>query len=88
MSPEICPNCGASVPPDATACPACGSDERTGWSEHADAGHLDLPDEEFDYGEFVQREFGPGQPKPPGMGWFWWSIALLLLAVLLTWWLH
>ena len=87
MSPEICPNCGAAVPANATACPACGSDEQTGWSEQAHSADLGLPDEEFDYSEFVQREFST-QPKPHGMHWFWWSIALLLLAVLLTWWIH
>ncbi|MCP4373978.1 MAG: zinc-ribbon domain-containing protein, partial [Deltaproteobacteria bacterium] len=28
-----CPNCGAEVPSKARACPECGSDENTGWSE-------------------------------------------------------
>src|ERR1041384_1119375 len=38
MTPEICPNCGAEVPRQAKACPECGSDEKTGWSEEAHAG--------------------------------------------------
>jgi hypothetical protein len=33
-----CPHCGAAVPSDASACPECGSDEETGWSESAAYG--------------------------------------------------
>lgn len=59
-APRICPICGAAVPEGACACPECGSDEQTGWSEEAYAPQPDLPDDEFDYHEFVQREFGKG----------------------------
>ena len=52
--PENCPNCGADVPANAKACPACGADEKTGWSEEAYVGGLNLPDESFDYDEFVR----------------------------------
>jgi hypothetical protein len=38
-----CPNCGADVPLKARACPECGSDKETGWSEAAQYIHL-LPD--------------------------------------------
>ena len=86
MTPEICPNCGASVPPNAKACPECGSDEQTGWSEEADTGGLDLPDEEFSYDDFVKKEFGNASPVPHGLHWFWWVVAVLvLLALLLLW---
>lgn len=80
MAPEICPNCGADVPPKARACPECGADEETGWSERAAAQRLGLPDDEFDYGEFVKEEFG-GKPRDlrPRIGWFWWVVAVLLL---------
>lgn len=78
MPPETCPNCGAEVPPRAKACPQCGSDERTGWSEDAQSGRLDLPDEDFDYEDYVKREFN-GEIKPRGLHWFWWLVALLLL---------
>ena len=44
MSPDVCPNCGAEVPPQAKVCPECGSDEQTGWSETAYASQLGLPD--------------------------------------------
>ncbi len=82
MPPEVCPNCGEQVPRNATACPGCGSDENTGWSETACAGNLGLPDEEFDYDDFVKEEFGPGSAKPRGIGWFWWLVALLMVLLL------
>lgn len=86
MSPDFCPNCGAEVPPGARACPECGSDEETGWSDEARVGGLDLPDEEFDYGDFVKREFGQQQAVPRGIHWFWWGVAVALLAgIALLW---
>ena len=81
-----CPNCGAEVPPKAKACPECGSDEQTGWSEAAQSSGLDLPDEEFSYDDFVQREFGSKRPVPRGIHWFWWVVAFLVLGAFLILW--
>lgn len=79
-APEICPNCGAEVPPKARACPECGADEQTGWSERAAAQRLGLPDDEFDYDEFVKEEFtGVKKAARPPVGWFWWAVAVALL---------
>ena len=79
--PEVCPHCGAEVPRNAKACPQCGSDEETGWSEQARYDSLDLPDEEFDYNEFVKEEFGDKRvsPVPRGVHWFWWLVAAGIL---------
>ncbi len=88
MTPEVCPNCGAEVPRGARACPECGSDEKTGWSEEARASGLDLPEEKFDYDDFVQREFGREGPVPRGMRWYWWVIALAMLAAVLVLWIR
>ena len=78
--PEVCPCCGALVPPRARACPECGADETTGWSERATGQRLDLPDDEFDYGEFVERELTPTKPRlRPRIGWLWWIVAVLLV---------
>jgi hypothetical protein len=88
MPPETCPNCGAEVPPKAKACPECGADEQTGWSESARTGGLDLPDENFEYDEFVKREFGDESPVPRGVHWFWWVIAVLVAAGFLAYWLR
>jgi hypothetical protein len=86
MSPPVCPNCGADIPRNAKACPECGSDEKTGWSEEARAGGLDLPDENFDYDEFVAREFSREKPIPRGIHWFWWLVAVLILIALVCAW--
>jgi hypothetical protein len=87
--PETCPNCGAEVPRQAKACPGCGADETTGWAEDAQqatAADLGLPDENFDYAEFTNREFGKSAVKPTGLHWVWWLAGLALLAaILFTW---
>jgi hypothetical protein len=87
MPPEICPNCGEKIPRNARACPGCGSDEETGWSEAPQTGGLDLPDEEFDYNDFVKREFdSTPNPVPKGIRWYWWVVAALLaFGLLYTW---
>jgi hypothetical protein len=76
------------VPPNALACPKCGSDEETGWSEEARVDNLGLPEEDFDYKDFVEREFGERNPVPRGIHWLWWVIALLLLCVFVVIWLR
>ena len=87
-APENCPNCGAAVPRRARACPGCGADERTGWSEAAETDGLDLPGTEgFDYDEFVAREWGGGPVRRRvRKSWVGWVAAGLLLA-LVAWWI-
>ena len=88
MPPETCPNCGAEVPRDAKACPECGADEQTGWSEAAKTSGLNLPEEKFDYDDFVEREFGGKKPVPRGIHWLWWLVALGVLAAFAAVWLR
>jgi hypothetical protein len=78
--PEECPVCGEPVPRNALACPECGADHNSGWRPDA-AAHdaLDLPDESFNYDEFVRTEFG-SSPKPAGAKTIWWLTAIALLA--------
>ena len=76
----ICPACGETVPAGAKACPECGDDERTGWSDQTvyDGTGIEDPSE-FNYDEFMEREFGT--PKPHGAHqWFWWAVAAVTLA--------
>lgn len=81
MTPEHCPNCGAEIPSRAKACPECGADEKTGWSEDAATQGLNLPDQDFDYDEFVKNEFGgEDKIKPRSVSWIWWTVAAGLLA--------
>jgi hypothetical protein len=91
MPPEYCPHCGAEVPPNAKACPGCGSDEQTGWSDRAHTDRLGIPDEEFDYDEFVKEEFGKDRDTPVHrrkLDWLWQTIGVgLLVSPLVLWWL-
>ena len=58
-APKVCPVCGEDVPRVALACPECGADHTSGWRENAEAyDAVDLPDEDFNYEEFVKQEFG------------------------------
>jgi hypothetical protein len=77
--PEVCGNCHADIPPDACACPSCGADRNTGWD-----GEGREEEGDFDYDEFVRREFGGQSAKPAGIAWYWWltAIGLLLFSVL------
>lgn len=80
--PEICPVCGEEVPRNALACRECGADHNSGWrsdAENEDA--LDAATDDFDYGKFVQNEFG-NSPRPPGVHPLWWITGILLLAAL------
>ena len=83
MTPETCPNCGADVPHRAKACPECGACDQTGWAEGAEVGDLGIPEESFDYNEFVKNEFGVKRALPRGIGWFWWIVSLSVAGVLL-----
>jgi len=85
VPPEICPQCGAEVPRNARACPECGSDEQTGWSDKAHTERLGLPDEEFDYDEFIKEEFSDqNKIRPRGIRWLWWIVAILVVVVILV----
>lgn len=88
MSPEVCPNCGADIPRQAKACPGCGADETTGWADSAQADHLGIPDDNFNYDQFVQTEFGPERLKPPRLHWLWWATALILVSLFLFHFFH
>ena len=82
MPPDFCPICGADVPPNAKACPECGADEETGWSEKAryDAMGIPTDDEDFDYNEFVRRELEGEKPRRKRQA-LWTTVAILLLAL-------
>lgn len=79
--PEECPVCGEDVPRGSLACPACGADHNSGWREDAESyDGLDLPDDSFNYAEFVQHEFG-SSVKPAGIKTIWWITAIIVVVV-------
>jgi hypothetical protein len=82
-TPEVCPVCGEDVPPRALACPECGADHNSGWKPNADLDSIGLPDEEFDYDEFVKSEFG-NEAKPSGTKPVWWITGIVLLLALIA----
>ncbi len=80
-TPAPCPVCGEHVPGGSLACPECGADHTSGWRIDAVTGDaLDLPDGDFDYDEFVRREFGP-RVRPAGISAIWWITAIILVAL-------
>lgn len=82
-----CPTCGKSLSPNARSCGGCGARrEGKDWFGPEAYDGLGLGDEDFDYDEFLRREFG-GAGSGPG-GWFlrmtpkerfWWVTAVILL---------
>ena len=93
-APEECANCGAAIPRNASACPECGADERTGWRDDDDATRydgLDLPESAFEDDDApsagAPRAGSPTRssersPRPlrRGLAWYWILVAALLVA--------
>ncbi len=82
-----CPECGAEVRVGSRGCTACSGKS---WEQEEYLDGLDLPEDpaEFDYDEFVKREFGRGSArlKPAGLSWKWWITGLILLGALAAGW--
>ena len=82
-TPKVCPVCGEDVPRTALACPECGADHTSGWREDAEMyDAVGLPDEDFNYGEFVKQEFGSS--RRPVIKTVWWITAVLLVAAFIA----
>jgi hypothetical protein len=88
-----CPICGADVPIKARACPECGSDKETGWSDAAQYMHLlpDRGDSGWDTGKVKRRRLwitlvavGILIALLIAQGWLW-SLAFIPLLVLGSW---
>lgn len=79
--PSICIHCGAELAPKSIACPACGSDENTGWStNNAEYESFD----EIDYEDIRAREFGE---SPNSKFAFPWRalVAIVLVLIIVAW---
>lgn len=79
----VCPFCGCEVRVG-KPCPGCAKKmqkpKRRSWQQNKSADGLDLPDEKFDYDDFVAREFGKAPHRKTGLKWYWWALAVALLA--------
>jgi hypothetical protein len=77
--------CGEWVARGALACDGCGACGKSGWKQDPTDG-LDLPDQDFDYDDFVAREFGQEGPRralPTRQKfWRWVGLATFLALVL------
>jgi len=73
-------------------CPGCTQKKRPprrvkkSWEQDHSADGLDLPDEDFDYDEFVAREFGGAPHRRLGVKWYGWLLGVLAIAALLAVW--
>jgi uncharacterized membrane protein YvbJ len=87
-APEACPVCGEDVPRDALACPECGADHNSGWRQESNVyDAVDLPDESFNYDEFIRTEFGSAA-KPSAIKTFWWIAGIIVIIVLVVIYFH
>jgi hypothetical protein len=84
----ICPDCGSEVRVGSRGCTRCASEQATKswrkrkpWEQDESHDGLNLPDEEFNYEEFLDEEFGGGRKKS-AMEWVWWTTALVLVIAL------
>ncbi len=80
-----CPGCGAEVRVGSRGCPEC-KDKPASWEQDDYLDGVNVPDEDFDYNDFVRREFGKGaaRVKPPGLRWYWWITGLMLLGLMVA----
>ena len=77
----VCPNCGAALPANAKACPECGSDENTGWSENTYMDGIDLPLDDDEYEEIRAKEFSNGRIGKKSDIHVDWKMAIGVLVV-------
>ena len=78
MTPEImtyvCPFCDSEVRVG-KPCRGCAKKNRKDPSQDG----LSLPDDDFDYADFVAREFGKTPHQTLGIKWYWWLLAVVVL---------
>lgn len=79
-----CPFCGGKVTVGAP-CAGCAKKhpDPAPWAQDEIHDGLDLPDEDFDYDEFVAREFGHVPHRKLGVHWGWWMLGVVILVVMI-----
>ncbi len=81
-----CPTCGADaeVGKPCPGCPAKPPRKKRSREIDPPQDGLDLPDDDFDYDDFVAREFGKIPHRKTGLKWYWWLLALVVLAGMIS----
>ncbi len=85
----ICPFCGHEVRVG-EPCAGCAKKTRKpaklgrSWQQDKAQDGLDLPTGDFDYDDFVAREFGRARHRALGLKWYWWLLGILLLAAMIA----
>ena len=78
-----CAGVRQDVPRTALARPECGADHTSDWREDAEAyDGMDLPEDAFNYEEFVNQEFGSSRRSV--IKTVWWITAILLIAAFIA----
>ena len=92
----LCPTCGSEVEVGG-ACPGCvpmgkprrnkrrkvaAGKKKRAWEQDAIYDGLGVPDDEFDYEGFIEREFGKKPHRKVGLKWYWWVTGAVLLAAM------
>lgn len=88
-----CSHCGADVAARSLACPECGSDAGTGWSEQSSDWTGDPPagygeDPDFDYEEALRAEglAAGSRPSRAALRRRWLvTVSVLLIVCILLW---
>ena len=75
---EPCPGCAPKLARKRQAPPP----RSQAWQQDEIHDALDLPDEDFDYDEFVAREFGRVPHRRLGVKWYWWVLGVVLLLLI------
>jgi hypothetical protein len=92
----LCPGCDKEVRVGSRYCPHCNppskrrkrqqsaaSGSKRGTARDHSYDGLDLPDDDFDYEDFVAREFGGKPHRKTGLRWYWWLTAVGVLGLMI-----
>ena len=94
MNCYLCPECGAEVLVGSKGCQACGprkvaqkmkrkklkaARKKRSWEQDSIYDGVDLASEDFDYEDYVEREFGGEPHRQIGIAWYWWVTAVFLI---------
>ncbi len=78
----VCPFCGSNVRVG-KPCPGCAKKGRkprkNSWDQDKSHDGLDLPNDDF-----IAREFGKAPHRKTGLKWYWWALAVALLAGMIS----